>query len=306
MCNRIPTVIAAVIFVFAACFCQAGEQGEKEQEITIGVLAANGKLNALKQWNTTAEYLTASLDVPFSIVPLEFGEVLPAVEKDEVDFFIANPFLFVTAKVRYAAVPVATMQSSGQDSFGGVIFTAANTDIIDLTDLKGRKFGAVQKNSLGGWQMAQKEFADAGINALTYFSTLRFFDTHTKVVRAVLSRQVHAGTVRTGVLEKMAENEEIEMLDVKILAQKHYPEFPFVVSTPLYPEWVLARTASTDTYSADKVARYLKYLTKGARAADDAQCTGWSDPLDYSGLEELQKGLKIGAYEEEEEEEPAK
>ncbi len=193
------------------------------------------------------------------------------------------------------------MKTGGNDSFGGVIFTAVSSrGINNLKDLKGKKFGAVEKSSRSGWQTAQKKFADAGMNAYRHFSTLRFFGNPSGVVKAVLNHKVHAGTVRTGDLEKLAENGEIQMGDIRILAEKHLPGFPLALSTALYPGWVLAKTASTDIALADKMAKTLKYLTKGARAAVDAQYTGWADPKDYSSVEELQKQLKVGTYKEEE------
>lgn len=293
------TATTAIIFMclFTACFCPAQDL---TKDITIGVLAKNGKVDTLKQWRSTAAYLSADLNRNFTVVALEFKKVLPAVQKEKVNFFIVNPSLFVTAMVRYQSVPVVTMKAAGNDRFGGVIFTAdANKSIHSITELKGKKFGAVAKTSLGGWQMAQKEFLDSGIELHSFVSTLRFFDTHTKVVKAVLDGQVDAGTVRTGVLERMAKQGDIKMTDIRMLAKKDYPGFPFVVSTALYPEWVLARPASTSRELADRVASSLKSMFEDDRAAVDARCTGWSDPWDYSGVEQLQKELRVGAYKEE-------
>ncbi len=289
-------IIAAVVLLAWAWSTQAASK-VAEEHVTVGVLARDGRSKALKQWAATAEYLTAYINRPVDIVPLPFQDILPAVEKEQVDFFIINPSLFITAKVKYDAAPVLTMKTAGNDRFGAVIFTAM-ANITDIDSLQGKKFGAVEKSSLGGWQMAQKEFADAGIDIYRHLSTIRFFETHSAVVKAVRSRLVHAGTVRTGTLEEMAGQGEVTMEDFIILERKEYPGFPFAVSTALYPEWILARTVSTDIELADNVATALKYLTKGAKAAAAAQYTGWADPGDYSSVEELQKQLKAGVYKE--------
>jgi phosphate/phosphite/phosphonate ABC transporter binding protein len=300
-------ILAVTVIVFVALTAwvwsaqaETKETKEAAEKITIGVPAPNGRSKAVKRWEATGEYLSAYIDHPVMIAPLDIKDMLSAVKMNRVDFFIVDPSTFVTAKLLYEAVPVDTMKTAGNDSFGGVIFTAAtNKNINDLKDLKGKKFGAVEKMSLGGWQIAQKEFADAGIDAYRSFSTLRFFGNPSGVVKAVLNHKVHAGTVRTGDLEKLAENGEIQMKDIRILAEKHTPGFSLALSTALYPEWVLAKTASTDTALADKILKKLKYLTKGAKAVVDAQCTGWADPRDYSSMEELQKQLKVGVYKEE-------
>jgi hypothetical protein len=44
------------------------------------------------------------------------------------------------------------------------------------------------------------------------------------------------------------------------------------------------------------VASALKEIKPKDKAAKDAKIAGWTDPLDYYGVEELQKELKIGAY----------
>ncbi|MCI5145148.1 MAG: phosphate/phosphite/phosphonate ABC transporter substrate-binding protein [Candidatus Electrothrix sp. AR3] len=291
--QRKPFTVVIIALFLWICTAQA------EEAVILGVLAQDGRSNTIKQWSATGEYLAAHLDRPVEIIPLAFKKFLPAVKNNQVDFFITDPSMFLSAKIMYSAVPVVHMTTLGGNRFGGVIFTAANKKkITELQNLQGKKFGAVERASFSGWQMAQKEFADSTIDAHRFFSTLRFFGTHSSVVKAVLNRQVDAGTVKTGILEKMAERGEIKITDFKILAQKEYTDFPFLVSTALYPEWVLARTAATDISLANKAATALKYLTEGAKAAMDAQYIGWTEPQedDFSFVEELQKELKIGSY----------
>ena len=120
----IAVIATTLIVLFSTGFSQAQEQETKD--ITIGVLAHEGKLEARKQWRSTAAYLTSALNRNFTVLPLGFKEVFSAVQDEKVDFFIVNPFVFVTAMVKYDAVPVATMKATGNDRFGGVIFTAAS------------------------------------------------------------------------------------------------------------------------------------------------------------------------------------
>jgi len=271
--------------------------------VKIGVLAKNGPAKALKKWAATGEYLNSRISgKTFEIVPLDFDKVFPAVASGEVDFFLVNSSMFVTAKVKFGAEPVLTMINSRQGkaltSFGGVIFTNAYNDSVNnLTDIKGKKFMAVKKSSFGGWQMAYKEFLDAGIDPAKDFASLEFGGKHDNVVFAVQNEVVEVGTVRTDTLERLAASGAIAMEDFKIIARKEYPDFPFVCSTKLYPEWPLARTAGTDAALTAQVVAALKELKPEDKAAKAAKIVGWTDPLDYSGVEELQKVLGVGAYE---------
>ncbi len=270
----------------------------------IGVLAKRGPVKALKKWKATADYLSSTINgKTFKIVPLNFEQVFPSIDAGRVDFFLVNSSMFVTAKLKYGAVAIATMINSRQGqpltSFGGVIFTSAeNEEINSLTDLKGKTFMAVKKSSFGGWQMAYKELLDGGLDPFKEFTKLLFGNTHDNVVLAVQNQAVAAGTVRTDTLERMAAEGTIELDDFKIINQKKHKGFPFLCSTPLYPEWPLAKTKQTPDAIAREVVSALKKMNKNSKAAKDAKIVGWVDPLDYSPVEELQKTLKVGAYAE--------
>jgi hypothetical protein len=66
-------------------------------------------------------------------------------------------------------------------------------------------------SEFGGWHMALREFRAAGIDPGRDCARLFFLDSHTDVVRAVLSGEADIGTVRTDTLERRAANGEIRM-----------------------------------------------------------------------------------------------
>jgi twitching motility protein PilJ len=289
-------MVAIVAVFLTVCAVQSSSA-----EVKIGVLAKDGPAKALKAWEATGTYLSDKIGQPVAIVPLGFNEVFEAIEGKTIDFFLVNSSMFITAQLKYGSVPVATMINSRQgkslNSFGGVIFVNSyNENINSLEDIRGKKFGAVEDSSFGGWQMAYKEFIDAGIEPAKDFASLEFLGKHDNVVFAVQNEQIEVGTVRTDTLERMAASGSISMDDFKIIAQKDYPDFPFVCSTALYPEWPLGRLAGTDSALSDQVVAALKELKAEDAAAKSAKIVGWSDPLDYAGIEALQKSLKIGAY----------
>ena len=290
-------LVAVVSVLLTVCAVQSAMA-----EVKIGVLAKDGPAKALKAWEETGVYLTGKLGQPVTIVPLGFKEVFAAIEGQSIDFFLVNSSMFVTAQVKYGTVPVATMINSRQgkslNSFGGVIFVNSyNEEVNSLEDVRGKRFGAVEDSSFGGWQMAYKEFVDAGIDPKKDFASLEFLGKHDNVVFAVQNEQVDVGTVRTDTLERMAASGAISMDEFKIIGKKELPDFPFVCSTALYPEWPLGRLAGTDTALSDTVVAALKEMKPEDKAAKDAKVVGWSDPLDYSVVEALQKSLNVGASE---------
>ncbi len=293
--KRIILSFTILSIVFFSHFCFA------ENHYTIGVLAKNGPVKALKMWKSTGDYLTAQIPGQFEIVPLDFDAVFPAIEKGEVDFFLINSSMFITAKVKYNAVAIATMINSRQGkalkSFGGVVFTSEENDEINSTaDLHGKTFMAVKNSSFGGWQMAYMELLGQGLDPLKDFSKLEFGGKHDNVVLAVQNGVVDAGTVRTDTLERMVATGMIELSDFKIISPQKHGDFPFVHSTSLYPEWPMAKTKGTPDQIAGMVAAQLKQVKPADKAAQDAKIVGWTDALDYQGVEDLQIKLKVGAY----------
>ncbi|MGR0480718.1 MAG: phosphate/phosphite/phosphonate ABC transporter substrate-binding protein [Candidatus Electronema sp. V4] len=290
--KRLILATATAWLVLAAGLAQAAEE-----KITIGFLSWNGPFKGMQEWGATGDYLAEQLGRPVTVLPLAFNEVLPAVAAGRVDFFTADPAMFVAARQQHGAEAVVTMKNKliGTEQIGAVIFTAAENGTVNgLTDLKGKKFGALRRWSFAGWQMAEKEFLDAGLDAYTSLSTLRFFENPQAVAKAVLSRQIDAGAMPTGLLEQMAEEGALRLEDVKILEQKFHPDFPYLCSTLLYPGFPLARTANADPKLAKQIAAALKTLPPEHPALADAGLSGWVDPLNYAGVEQVLGQLKGG------------
>jgi len=232
--------------------------------IKIGILAKYGYDATTQKWNQTAEYLTKNIpDYFFEIVPLGFDELLPAVENNKIDFIFADPAYYVMVERDYGCERIATLRnltSAGDyTKYAGVIFTRADNDEIrDFSDLKGKKFMGVHKYSFGGWLMALRELKKAGLNPYNDFKEITFGNTHQAVVIAVVAGEVDAGTVRSGILEKLSSENKININDLRVINQKT-DECPFKLlhSTSDYPEWPIAKLKNTPYNLAKKVMTSL-------------------------------------------------
>jgi two-component system sensor histidine kinase TtrS len=275
-----------------------------QKPVRIGVLAYRGADEALKMWSPTAGYLKAAIpQYFFSIVPLDFREIGPAVAGGKVDFVLANTSLYVELEYLYGITRIATLKNRGSGGgytvFGGVIVCRAErNDISGLNDLRGKSFMAVDETSFGGWQVAWRELKGSGINPYRDFTSLLFGRTHDAVVYAVRDGKVDAGTVRTDTLERMAEEQKIDLRDFRVLNHQHAEGFPFALSTRLYPEWPLAKTRQTGDELAQMVVIALLRMPPEDPAARAGKITGWTIPLDYQPVHELMRELRLGPYKE--------
>ncbi|NQV18194.1 MAG: phosphate/phosphite/phosphonate ABC transporter substrate-binding protein [Armatimonadetes bacterium] len=258
----------------------------------------------MKRWTPTAEYLSVQIpEYSFVIVPLDFEEIFEAVEYGEVDFVLANSAIYIELEYLYGVDRIATLKDLWQgqafSQFGGVIFTSkTQKDINNLVDLKNESFMAVHETSFGGWRMAQREFKDNGIDPYRNFAEIQFGGTHDKVVYAVQKGQVDAGTVRTGILEKMNEEGKIDITDFIVLNQQHPDNFSLLLSTRLYPEWPFARVKHTSDQLSQLVSIALLSMRSDSQAARVAGIAGWTIPHNYQPVHDCLQELSVSPYED--------
>jgi len=271
--------------------------------VTIGVLAHRGEEAAMAAWGPTAAYLGTQLpDVQFVIRAFNNPGLEAAVRTGQIDFVLTNPGSYVNLEARYGVSRMLTLRNlrEGQPytSFGAVIFTlASRTDIRTLSDLRGRSFMAVRPEAFGGFLVAWRELAASGIDPYKDFSRLQFSGLpQDRIVYAVRDGRVDAGTVRTDTLERMAREGHIRLNDYFVINRKKVADFPFLLSTGLYPEWAFARLRHVDDELARKVAVALMLLPPDGAAARASLSAGWTVPLDYQPVHDLYRELKIGPY----------
>ncbi len=295
----------SILFWGGAALAQS--EALPDQEIVIGVLAKRGDEHALKQWGPTADYLSAKIPGHhFTIQPLDFNSIYPAVEQGRVDFVLANSSFYVALERLYGVQRISTLKNRVGNTvssvFGGVIFVRSdNQEITDLNDLRGASLMGVDENSLGGFHMAWGELQKVNLDPYRDLKRLEFGGTHDAVVYAVRDGKVDAGTIRTDTLERMAEEGKIDLNDFRVInfqPSDAWIKFPFLRSTPLYPEWPFASLASTPDKLTRAVTVALLEMEADSPAAVASKSAGWGVPHNYQPVHDLLKGLRVGIYQE--------
>jgi len=273
------------------------------KQIKIGVLAFRGNDLAFKMWYPTAAYLKEAIpEHDFRIVPLTHDDIGKTVEKGDVDFVLTNSASYAELESTYGITRIATLRNRRTGGiytrFGALIFTKADNDEIKtLADLKGKSFAGVHPDAFGGWWMAWRALKKHGIHPEDDFARLDFSGfPQDKIVFAVRDGKVDAGTVRTDLLERMANSNKIDLNDFRILNPQKNDTFPFAHSTQLYPEWPFAIVQHTTQALAQKVAIALLQMSPDGNAALAARSAGWTVPLDYQPVHDLMKDLHVGPY----------
>jgi two-component system sensor histidine kinase TtrS len=97
------SLLAYSAVLIASLFLSTVVHGQNDM-VRIGVLAYRGKDQAMQMWSPTALYL--SRRVPghtFTIVPLDFHEMGPAVGSGAIDFVVTNTSFYVELESKHGA-----------------------------------------------------------------------------------------------------------------------------------------------------------------------------------------------------------
>lgn len=293
------------IVILLPCALYAQQEDDGLQQIRIGVLAKRGAARCLEKWGATAEYLNSQISgYSFTIVPLGFDEIHPAVEKKEVDFILSNPAFYVQLDVKYGVSRIATLKNRrlGQflTQFGGVLFCRNDRDDIqNSNDLRGQRFITVSKGAFGAWAAVLRHMKEKGIEPYKDFASVEFGGSHDSVVYAVRDGKVDVGSTRTDTLERMAKEGKIRLEDFRGLDLQPDPQgdFPLLRTTRLYPEWPFAKVKHVSDQLAKKVAVALLEMEPETAAAQASLSGGWTIPLNYQPVHDCLKIVKIAPYE---------
>ena len=290
-----------VLMFFISQLLLSRHAAADDQWVRIGVLSHRGDVVTQEMWAPTAQYLSDTLDsYQFMIIPLKFSEIEPTVASGQIDFLLVNSGIYVNMEVRHRISRIVTLNNriggEPENVFGGVIFTHKDrNDIKSIRDLRGKNMLAVDETSLGGFQMAWGMMHQQKMNPYHDLASLSFAGTHDKVVQAVKAGQIDVGTVRSGILEKMAVSGDIELTDFKIINEISNDGFPYHHSTLLYPEWPFSKLKLTSNQLAQDVAVALMNMKPGDISGPN-NYAGWTVPLDYQQVHQLFKNLHLPPY----------
>lgn len=300
---KVKNLITCTFFTLLFSFTLNSSAAVVKEEVHIGILAMWGDQIANKMWQPTITYLNRTIsNYHFILKPLKLAETENAVKNEKVDFILTNPGNYIVLESSFGISRLATIktkiQNKSTSQFAAVIFTKnSRDDIQTLQDLQNKSFMGVKKEAFGGFQMAWLELKKQNINPFEDFSSLEFSGLpQDKIVYAVLNNKVDAGTVRTTTLERMAAVGLLDLGKIKILNQKINNKFPFLHSTPLYPEWPIAKLKNTSHDVSKLLSIALLKLPANSAASINARNSGWTVPLDYSTVRNLFKELNIAPY----------
>ncbi|MDD4911208.1 MAG: EAL domain-containing protein [Sideroxydans sp.] len=272
------------------------------EPVRLAVLAFKPKPDVLAQWQPIADYLERSLQRPIKLSVLNYDELNDAATKQQLDVVVTNPGHYVLLNHRgLVKSPLVTLINRAGPhelhSFGGVIFTRADSKISALSELSGKRIAIVGTDSLGGYQMQAYELLKVGIDLDSQSPLIiKTGMPHNNVVDTVMSGTADAGFVRDSILEGLIKNGKLKADQFKIVNQQQPANFPYLVSTPLYPEWPVTVTRNLDERVSRALTVALLSLKSDDPAAIASRISGFSTPAVYEGVEDVLRELRMPPF----------
>lgn len=275
------------------------------EEYKVAVRAHRGVENAIKQWHPTLRALEKALpEHHFTLLPIvNINEITERAGSGEFHFVLTNPSSYVELNELYGAKALVTLNNkrvnTAQSRFGSVVFThARNSEILNFSSMNGKSLMAVSEPAFGGWRVAWLEMLKQGFDPYKDFKSVSFAESRTQpeVVMAVLEGKADIGVVRTDLLERLEAEGKIDMRFLRIINNQDIKDFPFFLSTALYPEWPLAALTTVPSEHIEQVKNALRDISVSSKAAVAGNYVGWIDPLDYTSVRDLMKSLNVGPY----------
>ena len=264
----------------------------RAETIRIGVLAFLGADYSAGEWGATARAIETGMPgSQVQLIPLDHDGLEHAIDSRSIDFVITNPGHYVELEVAHGISRIATLESSDPVA-SSIVVRRDRTDIQTLADLRGKQIAIVGTNAFGGFQVAQRELAEAGLDTtadIGRFDVVGF--PMTRVVDAVLSEKVDAGIIRGCVMEQLEAEGTLARGALRVLSPRPSSLTNCVVSSRVYPNWPFAKLRDTPAALAKKVVTALLAYTPPPGVP------GWTVPVDYQPVHELFRELRIGPYE---------
>lgn len=277
-----------------------------KETFQIGVFAYRPVPVMDARWQYLETYLERQIaGSDFELHILDLDQLEKGVQHNRFDFVFTNPRHFIQMRNKYplsGALGTLVRLEDGHpvSALGGVILTlAANEEVNQLADLAQQRIASPGQGFLGGYQAQLYELQQAGLNVEDL--DISFTGSpHDRVIEFLRSGQADVGFVRTSALEQMIAEGKLRLDEIKVINPQELSDYPFLISTRLYPEWPFVALPKVREETARKVASAILALDPLHEISQKIGISGFTVPADYLPVEQTMRELKLPPFDVEE------
>lgn len=273
-------LLVTVLFSFISANANAAETYQ------LSMLPRYSSEEILARISPLAKYLSDEVKVEPYLTD-NFNRYLGSLKNQTIEIGYQNPYIYVLASGAHEVIAMAKKGKDG-DKFRGIIITRPDSDIVELSDLKGKSVAHVGSTSAGGFLSQKLTLQQAGIDVAKDLTLVESAENKQEnVILAVFTGDVDAGFIRESALEMGLQF--IPPGAIKTLAQ-----------TQWLPNWALSVKRSLPAETKEKIKSKLLTLEKdhpvlqalkidGFRAAEDVE---YNSIRVAAGLDPVQEDIQ--------------
>ena len=244
MIRKLSTItgVVALLLVLAGCSGSGGQGPEAEQAddpnvLRVGVVPNQNPESVESNYKPFGDYLSKQLGREVELtVPTSYNAVVEAMVNDKLDLAYFGGLSYVQARNRADVVPLVTEINprTGDTTYHSVIIVPSDSDIQDVSELKGKDFAFGSVSSTSGSLYPAIMLRDAGIDYRKDLGNFNYTNGHDATAQAVANGQVDGGGLEDRILYDLEDKGTIDENSVRVIDESDPIEgYPWVVRDAL-------------------------------------------------------------------------
>ncbi|MDQ3891867.1 MAG: phosphate/phosphite/phosphonate ABC transporter substrate-binding protein [Actinomycetota bacterium] len=290
MIHRFVMVSTAILLVLVLGGCGSGgggEQGSSDPDpLRVGVVPNQNPESVEAQYEPFGDYLSEQLGRELELmVPTSYSAVVEAMVNNQLDLAYYGGLSYVQARNRADVAPLVTEINprTGDTTYHSLIITPVDSDIQEVSELRGRNFAFGSASSTSGSLYPAIMLQDAGLDYRTDLGEFTYTGGHDATAQAVANGSVDGGGIEDRILYDLQEDGKVDQGSIRTVE----------VSDPIegYP-WVV-RGALSDDLQEQIIQAFLNIDDPALLDLLRAQGYERVEPADYDYVEERASELDL-------------
>ncbi len=273
----------------------------RQRIVKVAVVSQGDTAETKSQWEPMARYLSNTISgYSFQILPVQPEGVGALMKQSLIDFYILDPLTYTQMHNDYGVVALTTRKRTGLYGEQGYPFQAAvfvvkkDARINDVKDMKNKHIAATSEQDYSSWLLAWDRLMEEGVDPLKNRKDITFYNTnYSQMMTSLIQGSTDVAILPAPVFSSMVRNEEIAMSQVRIVGNRVQLNYPYPVSTELYPDWAFAVSQFASDDLTKKINLALLDMTPSEAGVSSTQLYGWASPQSYRNVEALQQNQAL-------------
>ena len=248
-------------------------QNDWPEKIRVGFIPTEGNADIKKRFKPLTEHLQYILGVEVEAFSAsDYAGIITAMSHKHIDFAYFGPKSYTEAAEKAGAQAlVLELNKERNPGYNGIIIVRKDSDMKNLSDIKGRVFAFTDPNSTSGYLVPNVLFArELNVKPKNYFKQVKFSGSHGASILAVKNGAIEVAATNNIDLDRMIEKGQASMNDFRILwTSELIPGAPMAARQDLPESLKAAFTGAMLMFNKDK-AGLNKLQNGGYQFTDDS------------------------------------